>query len=121
MSEISKQGKKHTMQSSIIFSISTGTAGLLLTVPCMPKDFPPEEAGLKHTNPFLTYPESLLSNLNFSIIIIIIIKLKIFCKFHNDNTLQSKTVTPAMHHISLTTIQCMKIRKRVKHTFLCIS
>jgi hypothetical protein len=26
-----------------------------------------------------------------------------------------------MHHISLTTIQCMKIRKRVKHTFLCIS
>jgi hypothetical protein len=68
-------------------------------------------------NPFLTYPESLFSNLNlFSMW-----KWKIFCKFHNDNTLQSKTVTPAMQHISLTTIQCMKNRKRVKHTFLCIS
>jgi len=67
------------MQSGIIFSVSTGTAGLLLTVPCMPKDFPPEEAGLKHTNPFLTYPESLFSNLNlFSMW-----KWKIFCKFHN--------------------------------------
>jgi len=63
-SEISEQGKTHILQSGIVFRVSIGTAGLLLTVPCMPKDFPPEEAGLKHMNPFLTYPESLFSNLN---------------------------------------------------------
>jgi hypothetical protein len=52
------------MQSGVVFRVSIVTAGLLLTVPCMPTDFPPEEAGLKHMNPFHTYPESLFSNLN---------------------------------------------------------
>ena len=56
---------KHThFAVRYFFRVSIGTAGLLLTVPCMPKDFPPEEAGLKHINPFLTYPESLFLNLN---------------------------------------------------------
>jgi hypothetical protein len=70
-------------------------------------------------NPFLTYPESLFSNLN----LFCMYKWKIFSKFHNDNTLQSKTVTSDMHHTSLTTIQCTKNRKcvHVQHTFLCIS
>jgi len=52
------------MQSGIVFRVYIGTAGLLLTVPCIPKDFPPKEAGLKHMNSFLTYPERLFSNLN---------------------------------------------------------
>jgi hypothetical protein len=47
------------MQSGIVFRVCIGTAGLLLTVPSMPNDFPSEEAGLKYINPFLTYPESL--------------------------------------------------------------